>query len=451
MTEQTIDSWKSFLRDNRGVEFVWLQFLSYTSNALVRIIPRSKFTDMLYQGQHLCMTSAILHLLPGDRLAEGASTSGKLYLRPDLRTAYCQAGSNGTRAVINVDCVDENGVPIENCARSKLDELHRTIKREMGCGLLVGFEVEVMFLRPKQEGGLIVDYEPINFQHAFTSMTPEDRTYVDLIEAVARALAKVGIALEQFHAEAGPGQWEFVLPPAEPLRAVDTLLRARETIMHVAHTFGYRATVSTQPVPEKACNGSHVHLSVNALDESIGADELVQRAENFFAGIMQHLPAILAITLPNDISYGRIATGIWSGGEYAAWGWENKEVALRRIQKNRFEIKLVDGLANPYLALCALLGAGICGMRAKIPLTGGSCHTAASRLSVEEREALGVNAMLPTTLDRSLEALEADGQMHEILGSSIVSSYLSLKRGETSFLRAMESDHQRRVWLIARY
>lgn len=449
--EQSIDSWKSFVRENEDVEFVWLQFLSYTSNALVRIIPQSKFADMLKQGQFLCMTSAILHLLPGDRLAEGASTSGKLYLRPDIRTTYCQAGSNGTRAVINVDCVDENGVPIGQCARSKLEELHRIIKREMGCGLLVGFEVEVMFLRPKQEGRVTVDYEPINFQHAFTSMTPEDRTYLDLIEAVARALATVGIALEQFHAEAGPGQWEFVLPPAEPMWAVDTLLRARETIMHVAQTFGFRATVSTQPIPKQACNGSHVHLSVNALDESIRPEELVQRAEHFFAGIIQHLPAILAFSLPSDISYGRIATGIWSGGEYAAWGWENKEVALRRIQKNRFEIKLVDGLANPYLALCALLSAGICGMREKLPLTGGSCHKAASRLSVEEREALGVKDMLPTTLDGSLAALEGDRQMHEMMGPIIVSSYISLKRGEAAFLRAMKSDDQRRIWLIARY
>lgn len=448
--EQDIGLWKRFVEENGKVEFVWLQFLSYTSNALVRIIPRAKFADMLKQGQLLCMTSAILHLIPGDRLAEGASTSGKLYLRPDIRSAYCQAGSNGTRAVINVDCVDENGVPIGECARSKLEELHCLLKREMGCGLLVGFEVEVMFLRPKQQGGVTIDYEPVNFQHAFTSMTPEDRTYLDLIEAVARALSTVGIALEQFHAEAGPGQWEFVLPPAEPLRAVETLLRARETIMHVAQTFGFRATVSTQPIPKQACNGSHVHLSVNPLDESIGSEELVHKAESFFAGIMRHLPAILAFSLPSDISYGRIATGIWSGGEYAAWGWENKEVALRRIQKNRFEIKLVDGLANPYLALCALLSAGICGMREKLPLTGGSCAKAAARLSAQEREDLGVKDLLPTTLDDSLAALDGDRQMHDLMGPIIISSYVSLKRGEAKFLRAMD-DNQRRIWLIARY
>ena len=450
--EHHINLWERFVGANENVEFVWLQLLSYTSNELVRIIPRAKFADMLKHGELLSMPRAILQLLPGDRLVEGASTSGKLHFRPDISTAYCQAGSNGTRAVINVDCVDGNGVPIGECARAKLEDLHQILKREMGCGALVGFEVEVMFLRPKQEGGVTIDYEPINLQHSFTSMTPEDRTYLDLIEAIARALSTVDIALEQFHAEAGPGQWEFVLPPAEPLRAVDTLLRARETIVHVAKTFGLRATVSTQPIPKQACNGAHVHLSVNALrkDDSTGPEELVQNAESFFAGIMRHLPAILAFSLPSDVSYGRVATGIWSGGEYAAWGWENKEVALRRIRKNRFEIKMVDGLANPYLVLCALLSAGISGMREKLPLTGGDCDKPAARMSVEEREALGVKYMLPTALDESLAALQGDCQMQNLMGPALVSPYVKLKKGEAEILRAMDDD-QRRIWLIARY
>lgn len=451
--ENPIIAWEKFLLENGKVEFVWLRFMSYTSNTLVRIIPRLKFTRMLKEGKLLSMTKAVLHVLPGDHLAEGANPTGTLYLRPDLSTAYCQAMSNGTRAVVSVDCVDATGTLVAECARSKLQDLHHSLQQEMGCTLLVGFEVEVMFLRPKKQEGTIVDYEAVNTQHAFTSMTPEDYGYLDLIEAVARALSEVGIALEQFHAEAGPGQWEFVLPPYQPVQAVETLLRARETIMIVAQSFGLRATISTQPVPEQACNGAHIHISVNSLDKedkSACSDGLVQQAESFFAGIMRHLPAILAFSLPNDFSYGRIATGIWSGGEYAAWGWDNKEVALRRVQKNWFEVKLVDGLANPYLTLCALLGAGVDGIRARLPLTGGNCLKAAASMSAEEREALGIKDLLPTVLDNSLVALQQDAQLQELMGPIMVSSYLSLKKGEAQFFRAMPED-QRRNWLIARY
>ncbi|KAB8235891.1 FluG family protein [Aspergillus alliaceus] len=422
--DQALTLWEEFLAENDQVEFVWLQFLSLLSTPLARMVPRAKFSDMLKQGQWLSMTSAILHLLPGDRLADGASPTGKLHLRPDFSTAYCQFGSNGTRAVINVDCVDEHGAPIAECARSKVRELHDRLERETQTALLVGFEVEVMFVRPREDGGKVLEYEAINSEHSFTSMTPEDRTYLDLIEAVARALAT-------------------------PLQAIDMLLRARETIMIVAKSFGLRATVYTQPFPERPCNGAHVHLSVNPL-EGKGDARFLRGAESFFAGIMRHFPAVLAFSLPSDISYCRVATGVWSGGEYAAWGWENKEVALRRIQENRFEVKLVDGLSNPFLVLSALLSAGTDGMRANLPLRGGHCHKGAAQLSAEEREALGVKDILPTTLDNSLAFLAGDYVMRDLLGPDLVSSYISLKKGEAVFLRAMEQDERRR-WLIARH
>ncbi|KAK5679671.1 hypothetical protein LTS12_029337, partial [Elasticomyces elasticus] len=188
--ENSIISWEKFLLENGDVEFVWLRFMSYTSNALVRIIPRLKFTRMLKEGKLLSMTKAVLHVLPGDLLAEGASPTGTLYLRPDLSTVHCQAMSNGTRAVVSVDCVDKTGTPIAECARSKLQDLHHSLQQETGCTLLVGFEVEVMFLRPKKQEGTIVDYEAVNTQHGFTSMTPEDYDYLYLIEAVARALSE---------------------------------------------------------------------------------------------------------------------------------------------------------------------------------------------------------------------------------------------------------------------
>lgn len=445
-----IDSFDSFLRRHPDVEFIWLQFMSCMSTTLVRMIPVAKFKRMLQEEQWLALPTALIHLVPGDRLAQGASPSGKFYLLPDFSTAYCQFGSDETRAVVNAYCVGENGQPIPECARSKIKELHHVIEYENDCNVLIGFEVEVMFLQPKYEGKQIVDYEPLNspFQHSFTGMTPEDRPHLELVESVVRALSSVGIQLEQFHAEAGPGQWEFVLPPSEPITAIDILLRARETIMLVAQSFGYRATVTTQPFPHQPANGAHVHMSVNAMEYG-GADE-IQKAESFFSGILHHFPAILAFALPNDMSYVRVASGTWSGGEYAAWGWENKEVALRRIELNRFEVKLVDGLSNPYLVLCALLSAGIIGMRAGSALTGGPCTQPAAHLSSDERQMIGLKDTLPNNLDASLDALEEDGRIQYLMGQSMVSSYLAIKREEAEFLRAM-SDEKRRLYLLAKY
>lgn len=458
--ENPLSSFEVFLKDHPNVEFVWLQFMSYTANTLVRIVPIAKFKKMLQNNQWLALSSAVFHLSPGDRLVPGASPSGKFYLRPDFSTAYCQFGSNGTRAVVNVDCVNENGNPIPECARSKLRDLHNTLQTENESSLLIGFEIEVMFLQPIYSEKTIVDYEPINspYQHSFTGMTPEDRPYIELIEAISRALSSVNIELEQFHAEAGPGQWEFVLPPSTPITAIDTLLRARETIMLVAQSYNYRATISTQPFPNQATNGAHIHMSINPTIKSPtqspptpkSSTTPLEKAESFFAGIQHHLPAILAFTLPNDASYTRIQTGTWSGGEYAAWGWENKEVSLRRITNERFEIKHVDGFSNPYLVLCALLSAGIIGLRGELVLKGGPCTIPAAQLSDDEREKIGLVDVLPYTLDDILDCLEEDGRIQYLMGPMMVSSYLEVKKGEMEFLRGM-GDVQRRLYLISMY
>lgn len=171
--------------------------------------------------------------------------------------------------------------------------------------------------------------------------------------------------------------------------------------------------------------------------------------ESFFAGIMNHLPAILAFTLAQPESYRRVMSGIWSGGEYAAWGWENKETALRRVEDNRFEIKLMDGLANPYLALSAVFAAGIDGLRNCLPLVGGPCRRGANSLSSQEREHLGVQA-LPKTLSQSLSALDADTVLCELIGQELIEPYVAVKRGEMEQIKQW-TETERRNYLISRY
>lgn len=68
----------------------------------------------------------------------------------------------------------------------------------------------------------------------------------------------------------------------------------------------------------------------------------------------------------------------------------NKEASLRRIIYNRFELKLMDGLINPYLALCAILSTKSDGIQDQMPLIGGSCSTAPVKLDPERRETLGI-------------------------------------------------------------
>lgn len=433
--EQHTSGWDNFVAKHGNVEFVWLQFMSYRSLVYTRMFPIQRFKAMVQKGKFITIPEVALLLGPGDVIAEGCFASGKFWLRPDFETVYCQPGSNGTRAVIMCDFVDDDGTHSLQCARSRLRYLEETLLSELKCSALVGFEIEVMFMQAEKINGA-VRFSMANYEHSWSSMTADDESMLEMLETIARTLAMADVPLEQFHAEAAPGQWEFVLPPARPIQAADMLIRARETIKRVANSFGYHATVYSRPSSVHPGNGGHVHMSVNPVGE---LDNWVRKAESFFAGIMYHMPAIMAFSLPQDISYSRVAPGLWSGGEYASWGWENKEVPLRRIEENHFEFKLADGLANPYLTLSAMIAAGIDGMRSQQPLRGGDCVTSASELSPGERQALGINTILPKSLDESLNDLEKGLGLRELCGHMIIITYLMVKRTEAKILRRKHS------------
>jgi glutamine synthetase len=318
------------------------------------------------------------------------------------------------------------------------------LKEETGFYPLVGFEVEVMYMRRVRQDGKLGNYELMDEHHSLYSMTTDDWSQLPMLEHTARAMLRAGIAIEKFHAEAAPGQWEFVLPPEAPVDAVDTLLKARSIINEIAEKYDVRATMCPRPSTKHAGNGMHAHLSMNAIS---GRD--LKDTEPFFAGILEHLPAVIAFSFSQEASYGRIASGIMSGGEYICWGWENKDAPLRRISINRFEIKSLDALANPYLALCGMLAAGIDGMRRALRLTAGISVSPAKLLPME-REAHGIRAMLPKSLSASLGALETDHALCDLLGDPIVRFYVAFKRGEMELARNM-TDKEKHDYLLSTY
>jgi glutamine synthetase len=436
--------WDKFLEENPQIEFVWVQYHSFRATFLVQVLPVAGFTKLVYEDQPVALTRTALFLLPFAHRPAGSKPGGVCYLRPDVSTAYCHVAPNAHRAVINASSFDENGRPMEECPRSHLGILSDLVKEETSFYPLVGFEVEVMYMRRIRQNGKLVNYEIMDEPHSLYSMTNDDWNQLPMIEATARAMLKAGIAIDKFHSEHAPGQWEFVLPPGAPVDAVDMLLKARSIIYEVAEQYDLKATMCPRPSCQHPGNGMHVHLSMNAV---FGRD--VKDSEAFFAGILEHLPAVMAFSFSQEASYSRVASGVMSGGEYVCWGWENKDAPLRRVAINRFEIKSLDALANPYLALCGILAAGIDGMRKNLHLTAKSSFSAA-KLSHSEREELGIKVMLPKSLSESLGALEADRTLCDLVGDAIVNFYVPFKRGELEMFQKM-TDEEKHKYLIGTY
>lgn len=191
-------------------------------------------------------------------------------------------------------------------------------------------------------------------------------------------------------------------------------------------------------IRDLAGTGAHIHLSVHDLgthpdpagtrgDEHL-APALTAKERSFLQGIVQHIPALCALTLPTKFSYGRVMDNILSGGTYTSWGTQNREAPVRLCGyrgNHHFEARFVDGTACPHLALAGIFGAGTKGIIDREHLRTGDCAKSVATMSEEERAAVGVSntdRLCPTLAD-SRKTFKSSSVMRELFGNEFVDNY----------------------------
>jgi glutamine synthetase len=442
----------SFLTRNPEVKYIWLQFLDYTGTLRNRMVTILQFKKQLLTGQNPGITSALPRLLQDDNGAPGTCATGQFLLLPDVSTLTLNKGIPSPSATVQTWWMDDTtSIPPtqhkQGCPRWSLQKQLNLLKDEYNISILMGCEIEIIFMRPtlNTNGDDFTAFEPLHMVHSWSNMTYQQLDILPIVEEIVDTLAEVDIHLPQFHSEAAPGQWEFPLPPFEPMKAIDTLYKARDIIRNVAKKHGLKATVYPRPYNFTCGSANHTHFSINGPD---GTVEKYQ--DSFLAGILDHLPSLLAFTLPLEESYARIAAGIWAGGEYVAWGTQNREVPLRKCGPGHWELKTCDGVANMYLSMAALLACGLEGLRGKMELLHGDCAGDATLASEEDRAEVGITKMLPKSLEETLACLRKDVVVTEALGDVTVRDYLDVKVAEMEKLRGF-GEEERRLWLMARY
>jgi glutamine synthetase len=150
----------------------------------------------------------------------------------------------------------------------------------------------------------------------------------------------------------------------------------------------------------------------------------------------------MAFTAPTPNSYQRIGPGLWASS-YAAYGLDNREAAVRLASPvagaesatANIELKPVDVTANPYLALAAVLAAGMDGMERGLD-PGEPTVVDPATLSEEERTSRGIHP-LPTSLDEALDALERDHVLIEALGEPLVRTHLAVARAQAEIAKEL--------------
>jgi glutamine synthetase len=370
-----------------------------------------------------------------DQLApvEGMGPVGEMRLVPDPETFVVAPYAVATGVVL-VDMMTLKGAPYAADGRGFLRRMVGRA-REAGIEIVGAFEPEWSLARPEE--GL---YVPLDESNCFSTLGMASAAGV--IDEVVTALEAQGMAVEQYYPELGWGQQELSIRHAPALRAADNHLLYRETVRAVAARHGLVASFAPKPWPDQAGNGCHLHWSAwtpdlerNAFHEVGSADGLSETARQFMAGVLDHLPALVALTCASVNSYRRLQPQMWASA-YRAWGFDNREAALRvpsplrglEEESTNVELKASDSSANPYLALGGVIAAGLDGIERGLKLPSPVAVDPGS-LSDEERATLGADR-LPASLGEAVDNLERDEVLLEALGEGLAVPYLAVKRSD---------------------
>jgi glutamine synthetase len=205
------------------------------------------------------------------------------------------------------------------------------------------------------------------------------------------------------------------------------------------------ATFMGKPFNDQGGSGFHLHISADRDDDNAFADRndpdgVSDELRRFTAGVLAHAPALMAFVCPTINAYRRIVPDSLAPIN-VSWGWDNRTTFVRipaeRGRATRVELRIGDGSANPYLAIAAVLFAGLHGLRDELPLSdplSGDAYT-------QDAESV------PLSLEAALDALEADDHLREAIGAAIVEPFVAMKRFEIERHRSWVSDWERDEYL----
>jgi len=305
-------------------------------------------------------------------------------------------------------------------------------------------ELEFFFTRDDQpaDGGAYIDVYP----------NDELSHHMDDVFCL---LAEMGIAAERVHHECAPGQVEVEIDYAPIVRQADHLVSSKTAIQALAHKAGMRATFMPKPFAGMAGNGMHVHFRLLGGGGNLfggGAGQLSTTARHFIGGLLSHAPALTAICNPAVNSYKRLVPG-HEAPVQICWGYRNRSTLVRvplftDAAKVSVEFRSPDATANFYLALAAMVAAGMDGVRSQTEAPEERTENVYT-LSANQLRRLRVKP-LPGTLGEALDELEKDEVVLGALGPVLAPKFVQLHREMWDrYLHGVVTDWERATYLGA--
>ena len=428
-----------------GVKLVRFGYCDVSGVARAKAVHVSQLAHKLTEGVGLTRAQMSISLLEQVVHIDGMEPVGEIRLVPDPGTFSVLPWSPGSASVL----CDQLGHDRRNwgaCPRSYLKDM---IARAAAAGITVQASFENEYYLARYSDGRFEPYDAPEHAPVYSSIGHDlaDQVTIDTVDA----LEAQGITVEQAINEYGPGQREIAVRYTGALGAADQQMKFRDTVRGVALQHGLYASFAPKPYPDAIGSGAHVHFSLwdtdgerNLLYDPDADRGMSRLGRQFIAGVAEHLPALVALTAPSWNSYRRLQPSAWASAT-TAWGFDNKEAALRvaspfyrrEEQSYNIEFKSCDASSNPYLALGALIAAGVDGVARELDPGAPAEHDPA-RMSAEELERSKVRP-LPASMGAALDELEKDELLLGSLGDLLGRCYLAVRRSEAETFAAEDT------------
>ena len=407
-----------------GVKYFMVSFTDLFGGQRAKLVPAQAIAEMQEDGAGFAGFATYLDMTPAhpDMLAvPDASSVIQLPWKPEV-------------AWVAANCVMEG----EDVAQAPRNVLRKLIDQAADQGLHVktGIEAEFFLLTP--QGDQISDPFDTAAKPCYDQQAVMRR--YEVIREICDYMLELGWGPYQNDHEDANGQFEMNWEFDDALKTADKHSFFKFMAKSVAEKHGLRATFMPKPIEGLTGNGCHAHISVwdgagSAAKTNVFADDamdlgLSQSGRHFLGGIMKHASALAAITNPTVNSYKRInAPRTMSGATWApntvTWTSNNRTHMVRVPGPGRFELRLPDGAANPYLLQAVIIAAGLDGLSTNAD--------PGKRYEIDmyaEGHKVRGGPRLPLNLLDALRAFNKNKGLKSMLGDEFSAAYLKLKHQE---------------------
>ncbi len=423
---------------------------------------RLQFTDIMGMNKNIELpTSQFDKALDGEIMFDGSSIEGftrieesDMLLKPDFNTflifpTIVEGDERGRVARLICDIARPDDSVFPGDPRYVLKKQVEKIKSLGFDDLYVGPEPEFFLFWRDHEGRPTTI---TNDAAGYFDLAPVD-TGEEARRDMVNALVEMGFEIEAAHHEVAPGQHEIDFKYEDALKTADSIATFKLIVKRIAVKHNLHATFMPKPVGGINGSGMHTHLSLfkdgkNAFYDENAEYQLSSTALNWIAGLLEHAEGMVALTNPTVNSYKRLTPG-FEAPTNIAWSASNRSAMIRiparRGVGTRSELRMPDPSCNPYLALAAMMAAGIDGIENKLtppPPIQRNIY----QMSVRDRRKHKIKE-LPGTLREAIVALEKDSVMRAALGEHAFSHFVEAKRQEFDAYRVTVHDWELQTYL----